>query len=46
MALSADAASELEVLGHDPNALGVDGTQIGVLEEAGGIGLGGFLNCQ
>jgi len=29
-ALSTDAASQLHVLGHDGDALGVDGAQVGV----------------
>ena len=33
-ALATDAAGELDVLGHDGDALGVDGAQVGVLEEA------------
>ena len=32
--LSADAAGELNVFRHDGDTLGVDGTQVGVLEEA------------
>ena len=31
--LSTDAAGELDVLGHDGDALGVDGSEVGVLEE-------------
>ena len=42
-ALSADAAGELDVLGHDGDALGVDGAKVGVLEEANEVGLGGLL---
>ena len=34
LALSADAACELHVLGHDGNAASVDGAEVGVLEEA------------
>ena len=45
-ALSADAAGELDVLGHDGDALGVDGAQVGVLEEADQVGLGGLLEGQ
>jgi hypothetical protein len=33
-AFTADAAGELDVLGHDGDTLGVDGAQVGVLEEA------------
>jgi len=41
--LSADSTGELHVLGHDGHTLGVDGAQVGVLEEADHVGLGGFL---
>ena len=42
-ALSADAAGELDVLGHDGHALGMDGAEVGVLEEGDEVGLSGFL---
>jgi hypothetical protein len=42
-ALPADAAGELDVLGHDGDALGVDGAEVGVLEEPDEVGLGGLL---
>ena len=42
-ALTADAAGELDVLGHDGDPLGVDGAEVGVLEERDEVGLGGFL---
>ena len=42
-ALAADAPGELNVLGHDGDALGVDGAQVGVLEEADQVRLGGLL---
>ena len=42
-ALSADAAGELNVLGHDGDTLGVDGAQVGVLEEANEVGLSSLL---
>ncbi len=41
--LSADPPGQLDVLGHDGDALGVDGAQVGVLEEADQVGLGGLL---
>ena len=41
--LSADAARQLDVLGHDGDTLGVDGAQVGVLEEADQVGLAGLL---
>ena len=40
---STDAASQLDILGHDGDPLGVDGTQVGVLKEADEVGLRGFL---
>ena len=43
-ALAADAARQLDVLRHDRDALGVDGAQIGVLEEADQIGLRRLLH--
>ena len=45
-ALAADPAGELEVLGHDRDALGVDGAQVGVIEEADEVGLGGLLERE
>jgi hypothetical protein len=41
--LSPKAAGELEVLGLDGDALGVNGSQVGVLEERDEVGLGGLL---
>ena len=38
-----DAASKLDILGHDGDPLGVDGTEVGILKEADEISLGGFL---
>ncbi len=42
-ALATDAAGKLDVLGHDGDTLGVDGAQVGVLEEADQVGLSGLL---
>ena len=42
-ALTTDSAGELHVLGHDGNSLGVDGAEVGVLEETDHVGLGGLL---
>ena len=42
-ALSADSTGQLDVLGHDRDALGVDSAQIGVLEQADQVGFCGFL---
>ena len=44
--LSADAAGELDVLGHDRDALGVDRAQVGVLEESDEVRLGGLLQSK
>jgi len=44
--LSADAASQLDVLGHDGHPLGVDGSQVGVLEQTHQVGLGSLLEGQ
>ena len=41
--LSTDAAGELDVLGHDGHTLGVDGSQVGVLEQTNQVGLGSLL---
>ena len=45
-ALAADAAGELDVLGHDGDALGVDGAEVGVLEKADQVRLGCLLQGQ
>ena len=45
-ALSADAAGQLNVLGHDGDSLGVDGAQVGVFEETDQVGLAGFLQSH
>ncbi|KAB8101052.1 hypothetical protein EE612_031722 [Oryza sativa] len=45
-ALAADAAGELDVLGHDGDALGVYGAEVGVLEEPDEVGLGGLLEGE
>ena len=42
-ALAADASGQLDVLGHDGDALGVDRAQVGVLEEANKVALRGLL---
>ena len=42
-ALSADTAGQLDVLGHDGDTLGVDGAQVGVLEEADQVRLASLL---
>ena len=40
---STDAAGQLDVLWHDGDTLGVDGAQVGVLEEADQVSLAGLL---
>lgn len=45
-ALSANATSKLNVLGHDSDALGMDGAEVGVLEETDEIGLGSLLESK
>ena len=42
-AFSPDATSELNVLGHNGDALGVDGAQIGVFEQTYHVCFGSFL---
>jgi hypothetical protein len=41
--LTTEAAGELDILGLDGNTLGVDGAQVGVLEEGDEVGLNGLL---
>ena len=41
-----DAPGELNVLGHDGHTLGVDSTQVGVLEKTNEVCLGSLLKCQ
>ena len=43
---STDAASQLDVLGHDGHALSVDGAQVGVLEKSYQIGFAGLLQSH
>ena len=40
--LTADTTSELDVLGHDGDTLGVDGAQVGVLKQADEVSLASF----
>ena len=42
-AIATDAASELQVLWHDGDTLGVDCAEVGVLEEGNNVSLGGLL---
>ena len=41
--LASDATCKLDVLGHDGNALSVDGAQVGVLEQTHQVGLCSLL---
>lgn len=43
---SADAAGQLDVLGHDGDSLGVDSAQVGVLEEPDQVGFARLLQCH
>ena len=42
-ALTADAAGQLDVLGHDGHTLGVDGAEVSVLEKANEVSLRSLL---
>ena len=42
-ALATDPAGKLDVLGHDGHTLGVDGAQVGVLEQTNQVSLAGLL---
>ena len=44
--LTTDAAGKLDVLGHDGHTLGVDGSQVSVLEQANQVGLSGLLEGE
>ena len=41
--LTSDSSGELHVLWHDGNSLGVDGTEVSVLEESNHVGLSSLL---
>ena len=45
-ALSADAAGELNILGHNSHTLGVNGAQVGVLEKTNKVGLSSLLKGE
>ena len=36
----------MKISGHDGDSLGVDGAEVGVLEEGDEVGLGGFLEGE
>ena len=44
--LSADSAGQLDILGHDGDALGVDGAQAGVLKQTNKVRLACFLKSH
>ena len=44
--LSADSAGQLNVLGHDGDALGMDGAQVGVFKETNEISLASLLKSH
>ena len=44
--LSADSAGQLNVLGHDGDALGMDGAQVGVFKETNEVSLASFLKSH
>ena len=44
--LSADSAGQLNVLRHDGDSLGMDGTQVGVLKETNEVSLASFLKSH
>ena len=44
--LSSDSPGQLDVLGHDGDSLGVDGAQVGVLEQTNKVGLAGLLESH
>lgn len=43
---STDTTSQLDILWHDGDTLGMDGTQVGVLEEGDKVSLSSFLEGQ
>ncbi len=45
-AFTTNSAGELHILGHDGNSLGVDGAEVGVLEEADHVSFGGLLEGE
>ena len=44
--LSTDSAGQLNVLGHDGDALGVDGAQVGVFKQTNKVSLASFLKSH
>ena len=44
--LSYDSSGQLNVLGHDGDALGMDGAQVGVFKETNEVSLASFLKSH
>ena len=44
--LAPDSSSQLHVLWHDGDSLGVDGAEVGILEEADHVSLSGLLESE
>ena len=44
--LTSDSSGQLHVLWHDGNSLGVDGAEVGVLEESNHVGLSSLLKGE
>ena len=44
--LATDSSSQLDVFGHDCDAFGVNGAEVGVLKETNQVGLAGFLKSH
>merc|ERR1712141_591211 len=44
--LSKNTTGQLNILGHDGDTLGVDGAQVGVLEETHQVSFTGLLKCS
>jgi hypothetical protein len=42
-AFTSNTTSQLDVLGHDGDSLGVDGAQVGIFEESHQVSFAGFL---
>ena len=44
--LSTDASSQLDVLGHNSDALGVNGAEVGIFKQTNEVSFAGFLKCH
>ena len=44
--LSTDAAGQLDILGHDGDTLGMDGTQVGIFKQTDKVSLTGLLESH